>query len=147
MVIWLNSTWVTLLYRCCNCKYVEDVVVLLPLIFWKEHLTYSVYDEFVGYNLKMLHSHHVSYSWQNFILSLFMNYFNTVAPMVHQSTLPNCKLKTIISRSPCSFTFYKKITFTKIAYFSKIYCHTSFEDPILSSASVASLLQCLKVRD
>jgi hypothetical protein len=45
------------------------------------------------------------------------------------------------------FYILQKITFKKIAYFSKIYCHTSFQDPILSSASVTSLLQCLKVRD
>jgi hypothetical protein len=45
------------------------------------------------------------------------------------------------------FYILQKITFTKIAHFSKIYCLTSFQDPILSSASVASLLQCLKVRD
>jgi hypothetical protein len=73
------------------------------------------------------------------MLNLFMNYFNTVAPMVHQSSLPNCMLKAIILRSPCSFT-KQKITRTKIAYFSKIYCHISFQDPVLSSASVASLL-------
>jgi hypothetical protein len=45
------------------------------------------------------------------------------------------------------FYILQKITFTKIAYFSKIYCHISFQVPVLSSASVASLLQWLKEQD
>jgi hypothetical protein len=40
-----------------------------------------------------------------------------------------------------SFYILQNITWTKVAYLSTIYCHASFQDPILSGASVALTLQ------
>jgi hypothetical protein len=62
------------------------------------------------------------------------------AQFVHQLSPSNRKIKKYFARlQRCYFTLYKNITSTKITYFSKVYCYTSFDDLKVSSVSLPHL--------
>jgi hypothetical protein len=56
--------------------------------------------------------------------------FTCFPEMIHYSSPSNRKLNTDFTKpTRCCFTVYKKITATKIAYFSKIYYHSNISRP------------------
>jgi hypothetical protein len=70
----------------------------------------------------------------NFMISLRAK-FAGPAPVTHHLSLSDPQLKKVFTRSSCYFTLYMEITDIKCTYFSKTYCHTSFQNHKISDSS------------